>query len=258
MYLSSPSAFPLRAYHSGLSYVFGPGLLGRWKRGLQDVLLFENSFLEGFGQSPPYVADVADVPGSMIQAPTYTLYIRAGVSDAGGAPSGPTPSTLAPPTTSIGCLVTFFALSLSGQANDLQLVECAWESSSPSGMLPCLERVSGDTRKLVAARASSAHDTGDGVKCSRSRDDMDAAEEILDELFALSAPEEHAAASNGVDLALRALILSNILPGVSASLWGDAACYDVLTSSVYGGKLPWPLRWWLPRRLRGSSSQEVC
>ena len=201
----------------------------------------------------------------MIQAATYTLYVRAGVADVGEAPSGPTPSsppTLAPPTTSIGCLATFFGLALSGQASDLQLVECAWDSSSPSGALPCLERVAGDTRKLVAVRASSSRvgDAGHGAACARPRDDLEAAEGILDAIFALPAPEEHAAAGSAVDLALRSLILSNILPGVSASLWGDAACYDVLASSVYGGKLPWPLRWWLPRGLRGvssSSSPEV-
>ena len=192
----------------------------------------------------------------MSQAPTYTLYVRAGLSDAGAAP---TPSTLTPPTTSIGCLTTFFALALSGQARDLKLVECAWESSSPSGALPCLERVMGDTRKLVAVQAPStpAGDGGAGAPCSRSHDDMEAASGILDALYAATPLEEHASAGNAVDLALWSLILNNVLPGVSASLWGDAACYDVWSSSVYGGRLPWPLRWWLPRGLRVSSS-EVC
>lgn len=200
---------------------------------------------------------VADIP--MRQATTYTLYIRAGVAEAGEAPSGPTPPSppfVAPPITSIGCLATFFGLVLSGKASDLQLVECAWESSSPSGALPCLERVTGDTRKLVAVRtrASRVGDAGDSAPCARSRDDMEAAGAILDAIFAPPGPEEHAAAGSAVDLALRSLIQSNILPGVSASLWGDAACYGVLTSSVYGGRLPWPLRWWLPRGVGGCSS----
>lgn len=195
------------------------------------------------------VPKVADIP--MRQSTTYTLYIRAGVAEAGEAPSGPTP-----PITSIGCLATFFGLVLSGKASDLQLVECAWESSSPTGVLPCLERVTGDTRKLVAVRtrASRVGDAGDSAPCARSRDDMEAADAILDAIFAPPGPEEHAAAGSAVDLALRSLIQSNILPGVSASLWGDAACYGVLTSSVYGGRLPWPLRWWLPRGVGGCSS----
>ena len=198
----------------------------------------------------------------MDRTTSYMLYIRAGVADADGA----NPSTLAPPTTSIGCLTVWFALVLGGLATDLRIVECAWETSSPSGSLPCLERVRGDARTLVAVGQRDgrvgASDGGSngraersdrGVgQCLRGHDDMESATRILDALFG-----DVSGGHGALDIALRALILNDVLPGVSASLWSDAACFDVLRSRVYGGKLPWPLRGWLSRGARRAALSDL-
>ena len=197
---------------------------------------------------------------------TYTLYVRAGVQDAKDASSS---AVVAPPTTSLGCLTVWLALGLAGKAakaGQLRVVECAWETSSPSGMLPCLERVSGDTRALVGVgrRAAKNANGGNGAggapaEASSGPNDMDAADAILDALFTPSASRSSpsttgttgttgtTATASSADLALRALVAGSVIPGVSTSLWGDEKCYDVLATSVYGGRLPWPLRKWLAR-----------
>jgi len=195
---------------------------------------------------------------------TYTLYVRAGVQDAKDASSS---AVVAPPTTSLGCLTVWLALGLAGKAakaGQLRVVECAWETSSPSGMLPCLERVSGDTRTLVGVgrRASKNAKNANGgggapPEASSGPNDMDAADAILDAMFTHSASrsspsttettETTEATASSADLALRALVAGSVIPGVSTSLWGDKKCYDVLATSVYGGRLPWPLRKWLAR-----------
>lgn len=164
-----------------------------------------------------------------------------------------------PPTTSLGCLSVWYALVMEG-AENLRVVECAWESSSPSGSLPCVER---DGRLLVAG-----HDADDvkGTNDADDIDDMKAAEAVLDVLDVLYGArggvegqghglgQGRAAAD---DLAVRALILGNVVPGVSASMWLDAECYAVLAKAVFGGRLPWPLKRWLPdrvqRRVRSST-----
>lgn len=99
-----------------------------------------------------------------------------------------------------------------------------------------------------AAASHGAHQHDEGrLRSPTAHNDMEAAGAILDALeTSRSTTKSHSTA----DLALRALIWHDVLLGVSASLWGDEKCYDVLANAVYGGGLPWPLKRWLPRSVQ--------
>lgn len=131
--------------------------------------------------------------------------------------------------------------------NHVKVVDCAWDSHSPSGRLPCVEvydcstNTDGNPRLLCSTRQNES--------------DLEEAEYIIGELETiLGAPSTSALTSrarcDGMNEAVYCLIKSHVVPGVLASLWMDGLCCDSVTIPLYGQGLPWPLRKLLPWDLK--------
>ena len=146
----------------------------------------------------------------------------------------------------------------------VKVVDCAWESQSPSGRLPCLEVYDCSTNKDTST-------THPRLLCSSSSSsstsDVEEAEYIIGELEKILGGAPSSSSSfftastastastalttiHGMNDAVYCLIKSHVVPGVLASLWMDGLCCDSVTMPLYGQGLPWPLRKLLPWDLK--------